>query len=72
MTKIWCDVVTIYVVHVILGRPWLYDKYVTTLIDQTYVNLSTKEKKIKLLSYPPKAEQAKRKPITAKKPTMIA
>jgi len=27
--KIWCDVVTIDVGHIILGRPWLYDRDVT-------------------------------------------
>ena len=27
--KIWCDVVTMDVGHIILGRPWLYDRDVT-------------------------------------------
>jgi len=27
--KIWCDVVTMDVDHIILGRPWLYDQDAT-------------------------------------------
>ena len=29
LDKIWCDVVTMDVGHIILGRPWLYDGDVT-------------------------------------------
>ena len=46
--KIWCDVVTMDVGHIILGRPWLYDRDVTIYECPNSCSFVHEGKKIKL------------------------
>ena len=57
--------------HVILGRPWLYDKDVTIYGRSNVCQFEHEGKKIKLLPREPKAEQSEPKPAAAKKPNNI-
>ena len=66
--KIWCDVVTMDMGHVILGRPWLYDQDVTIYGRSNMCQFEHEGKKIKLFHYQPKNEQAEQKSVAAKKP----
>ena len=44
--KIWCDVVTMDVGQIILGRPWLYDNDVTNHSRSTCVDLSMRVRRL--------------------------
>lgn len=51
---IWCDVVTMDVGHIILGRPWLYDLDVTLYDRSNTCAFEFQGKKIKLVPRQPK------------------
>ena len=51
--KIWCDVVTMDVSHIILGRPWLYDQDVTIYGRSNSCSFVHEGKKVKLASLRP-------------------
>jgi len=51
--KIWCDVVTMAVGHIILGRPWLYDLEVTIYGRLNSYLFVYNGKKVKLASLRP-------------------
>jgi len=70
--KIWCDVVSMDVDHVILGRPWLYDEDVTIYGRSNMCQFEHEGKKIKLLPREPKAEPFEPKPTTVKKTNSIS
>jgi len=65
--KIWCNIVTINVGHVILGRPWLDDRDVTIYDRSNMCYFEHEGKKIKLLPREPKAEPSESKPAAVKK-----
>jgi len=46
--RVWCDVLDIDAVHILLGRPWLYDLDVTILNRSNTYEFKFKEKKIVL------------------------
>ena len=46
--NIWCDVVTMDVGHIILGRPWLYNLDVTIYGRLNFCSFVHNEKKVKL------------------------
>jgi len=48
LDKIWCDVVTMVVGHIILGKPWLYDLDVTIYGRSNFFSFVHDEKKVKL------------------------
>ena len=55
--KIWCDVITMNMGQVILGRAWLFDKNVTIYGQSNMCQFEHKGKQIKLLSLRLKTEQ---------------
>jgi len=55
--KIWCDVITINVGQVILGRPWLFDKIVTIYGRSNMCQFEHEGKQIKLVPLRPKTGQ---------------
>jgi len=57
--------------HVILGRPWLYDKNITIYGRSNMCQFDHEGKKIKLLPREPKVEPSKPKPTTVKKTNSI-
>ena len=67
--KIWCDVITMNVGQVILGRPW-FDKNVTICDRSNMCQFEHKGKQIKLLLLRPKTGQPKQTPTLALLPTL--
>jgi len=57
--KIWCDVVIRDVSQIILGRPWLFDKYVTIHSRSNTCRFEHEGKKIKLIPLQPITIQPK-------------
>ena len=57
--------------HVILGRPWLYDKDVTNYDQLNMCQFEHEGKKIKLLPREPKVEPSEPKPTIVKKTNSI-
>jgi len=58
--------------HVILGRPWLYDKDVTIYGRSNMCQFEHEGKKIKLLPREPKVEPSEPKPTIVKKTNSIS
>jgi len=56
--KIWCNVITINVGQVILGRPWLFDKNITIYSRSNMCQFEHEDKHIKLLPLRPKTGQS--------------
>ena len=65
--KIWCDVIIINVGEVILGKPWLFDKNVTTYDRSNMCQFEHEQ--IKLLYLRPKTGQPKKTSTLALLPT---
>ena len=65
--KIWCDVVTMDVGQIILGRPWLYDHDVKIYGRSNMCQFEYNGKNIKLLPFQPKLELNEPKTPVAKK-----
>ena len=57
--------------HVILGRPWLYEKDVTIYGQSNMCQFEHEDKKIKLSPREPKVEPSEHKPAAAKRPYII-
>ena len=60
--KIWCDVVTVDVCQIILGRPWLYDNDVVIHGRSNMCRFEYEGEKIKLTPYRPIAKKPKPNP----------
>jgi len=62
--NIWCDVITMNVGQVILGRPWLFDKNVTIYVRSNMCQFEHEGKQIKLLPpLSPKTGQPNKHPL---------
>jgi len=70
--KIWCDVVSIDVGHVILRQQWLYDKDVTIYGRSNMCQFKHEGKKVNVLPREPKVEPSEPKPTTVKKTNSIS
>ncbi|XP_020683270.2 uncharacterized protein LOC110100190, partial [Dendrobium catenatum] len=64
--KIWCDVLTMDVGQIILGRPWLFDNDVHIYGRTNTCVFEHNGKKIKLMPSQPKPPKTEAKPIPAK------
>ena len=57
--EIYCDVLPMDVVHVLLGRPWLYDLNVTSFVKDNIYSFKYKGKNIILRPAKPKSCNSK-------------
>ncbi|XP_020697995.2 uncharacterized protein LOC110110733 [Dendrobium catenatum] len=64
--KIWCDVLTMDVGQIILGRPWLFDNDVHIYGRMNTCVFEHSGKKIKLMPSQPKPPKTEAKPVSAK------
>ena len=67
--KIWCDVITLNMGQVILGRPWLFDKNVIIYNRFNMCQFEHESKQIKLLPLRPKTGQPRQTFTLALLPT---
>lgn len=56
--KVWCDVVTMDIAHVLLGQPWLYDRDVVNYGCSNTYFFQHSDQKIRLNPTPPKELRA--------------